>query len=136
RPSRTNQRLRHGQPREGLGSICPPAHGRKSEDQAQPARPVHDDRFQNQMKPQTKIPSSRALARRVLSCRTGVWALLAGVILLTSVDAFAQARRKAKAANKAEPAEQGDREPPGAAPDPPSTMDKIAAATDVPYVPK
>jgi len=42
----------------------------------------------------------------------------------------AQAKKKAPKANN-----RGDA-PPGAAPDPPSSMDKIAAATDLPYRPK
>lgn len=96
------------------------------------------------MKPQTKKSSQRFAHKRALSSsRASVWALVTGMILLTSFDASAQARRKgakAKAPRAAAavttPAEQADPEPPGAAPDPPSTMDKIATATDVPYMPK
>jgi hypothetical protein len=88
------------------------------------------------MKPQTKKSSQKLPHKRaLLSSRFGVWALLSSVILLTSVDAMAQARRK-KAARAAAAGEPADPEPPGAAPDPPSTMDKIATATDVPYLPK
>lgn len=93
------------------------------------------------MKPQTKKSSQCSLLRRGLSSsRMGVCALLSGMILLSSVDASAQAAKrkvaKAKAARAADAAGQADPEPPGAAPDPPSTMDKIATATDVPYMPK
>ncbi len=99
------------------------------------------------MKPNqnTLLLSSRYSRGRSLG-RAGLWALLTGALLLTSVDASAQARRrgakpKAKrgapaAAAAREPEGLADPEPPGAAPDPPSTMDKIAAAVDVPYRPK
>ncbi len=61
--------------------------------------------------------------------------LFAALVLLPAADAAAQARprppRVAPAAKR-----PADPEPPGAAPELPSTMDKIAAATDVDYVPK
>lgn len=75
-------------------------------------------------------------ARSLHSCaltlgrrRAGVAAFLLGsVVLLTALDASAQRRRtKAKAT---------DPDPPGASGELPSTMDKIAKATDVPYRPK
>jgi general secretion pathway protein D len=60
-------------------------------------------------------------------------ALLLGVaVLLGSVDADAQRKKPKKRTVRKDPTE----EPPGAAPDPPSTMEKIATATDVPYHPK
>lgn len=91
------------------------------------------------MKPQTKQSLPSFLHKRALSSnRISVWTLIAGLILLTSVDASAQARRKAAKpkAPRAAVAERGEPDPPGAAPELPSTMDKIATATDVPYLPK
>src|SRR5690606_24177602 len=77
------------------------------------------------------LPPTRTWVRRSKSV-LGRSALL-GValsVLLLSPDVDAQAKKKAPKANN-----RGDA-PPGAAPDPPSSMDKIAAATDLPYRPK
>lgn len=58
--------------------------------------------------------------------------LVGGLVFLTATDALAQRRKTAPAPAPATPS---DREPPGAAGELPSTMDKIAKATDVPYRP-
>lgn len=81
-------------------------------------------------------PASQAAPRPSLGW--GRWAanlsrgtavLVAAAILFSSVDVQAQKKaKKAKAVRKDPSAE-----PPGAAPTPPSTMDSIAAATDIPY---
>lgn len=88
-----------------------------------------------------RLPSGRRQSR--LGTLTSLL-LFAGVLALSPA-AFAQAKPKARprptAAPKAQaaapkPAETPDRPPPGDAGELPSTMDKIATATDVDYRPK
>ncbi|MCC6215108.1 MAG: type II secretion system secretin GspD [Polyangiaceae bacterium] len=150
-----DQRVQHGQPREGPRGVRAAPHRDEPEDPGEPPRPARDHRVQDQVNLRTPI--------RVWTRRARFAPLAVALVLASVSDVAAQAppiRAPARpptvgtpraagaparpapappaatppAAPAAKPAATPD--PPGASGPLPTSMDTIAKATDTPYRPK